>query len=155
MKGNIENIFSKSNIIAITWSPKLYVENINLQLRYTLPPIQQLRLCCDEYYMFPEFNLNGNLHWHGVINITDKVKWYKKVLPTFKHMGFVCIKQNVNKDWLLYITKDIELMCDIYNELDVELPITKQNSKQKRKVKVSDKFVPIQDEDYVSSTSEK
>lgn len=98
--------------------------------------LAKVRLCSKHYVIYPEFDSSGRLHYHGIMRIDDKIKWYKSVLPMLrKCLGFVCIKQiNTIKDKIniiLYITKDWSVTKEI---LYLEVPI--MPSKRKREIKV-------------------
>lgn len=80
------------------------------QYNYCLPTLLNLKLCCDHYEIFPELTLQGNIHFHGILEINDKIKWYKKVLPSLKYMGFVLIKPKPDKNWEKYMSKDSGIM---------------------------------------------
>lgn len=108
---------------AFTWSPNPKIfRGIDplFQFYDTAPFIDQLATCCSSYIVYPELNLNGNIHYHAKITLKDKVKWYKKVLPTFKYKGFVVVKPKCDEGWLSYIEKDKKLMESL---LDLHLPI--------------------------------
>lgn len=108
---------------AFTWSPnpKLF-RSIDPQVQFceTMQTIKYLANCCNKLYIYPELNQNGRIHYHGVLYITDKVKWYKSVLPKFKYTGFVMIKTEINEHWDEYIKKDSAMMEEI---LEYKLPI--------------------------------
>lgn len=71
--------------------------------------------------MYPELNHNGRIHFHGVIHIYDKVKWYKQCLPKLKFYGMVCIKPYPDFKWMEYIQKDV---CSMQIILKTALPYT-------------------------------
>lgn len=104
-----EKTNSNNNIIAFTWSPKPSFQMNDPQLGYAqhLTVLRGIRLCCKRYEIHPEFFANGGLHYHGKLEITDKIKWFAKVLPTLKRYGFVVIKTNVDDKWTDYIRKDV------------------------------------------------
>ena len=89
-----------------------------------------MRLCCHAFIIYPELTIQGNIHYHGILHVSDKVKWHKKVLPTFKYHGFVCIKRHNNIIWDEYIEKDDEAMSVILN---IELPLNKEHKLIKRR----------------------
>lgn len=128
MNGTPENL-DLTKCIAFTWSPKpVPIIDPFLQYVATLSLIKNLDRCA-EYRIYPELNKQGNIHYHGIIHITDKVKWYKSVLPQFKYNGYVVIKTDPDDGWLKYIIKDAEVMSAI---LKINLPLI-QNPKDKRK----------------------
>lgn len=112
--------------VAFTWSPKNIVScDVSTQFFTHYIHIRKLNKCA-KYIIYPECNLAGNIHFHGTLEIYDKIKWYKSVLPTFKRNGFVCIKSNPNDKWTMYIEKDKSTMEGVLN---ITLPIT-QETKQ-------------------------
>lgn len=109
--------------LAITWAPNPkwmnYVDPV-LQMSCCLPVLQLLYKNCDYIVMFPEFTLNGNIHFHGEIEVNDMKIWYKKVLPTMKRNGHVCLKPNPNRGWHDYIRKDEALAHEVLGEFMTE-----------------------------------
>ena len=64
--------------------------------------------------------MSGNIHYHGLFSISDKIKWYKSVLPTLKRNGYVKVVKVVEKHrdkWVKYIVKERDSMISIL-ELD-------------------------------------
>jgi len=62
------------------------------------------------YVIFPEFRLlTGDIHYHGVLKVIDKVR-YQKNRYELKRYGYTCFKfiDNIDK-WISYITKDYEV----------------------------------------------
>lgn len=113
------------NYTAFTWSPnKKVVGNYNdpfYTMHMHLQYLKKLKRC-SIFTLYPEFNGRGDLHWHGILEITDKVKWYKSVLPYFRYKGFVCVKHIDNfSKWSTYCAKDKDLMEKV---LTTVLPIT-------------------------------
>lgn len=81
-----------------------------------------LNSCATDWKMYPELTTDGNLHYHGILAIRDKVKWYKKVLPTFKRNGFVKLKKVFDLDeWIAYCRKDLKLMKKILEYRQIPL----------------------------------
>lgn len=82
--------------------------------------------CMESFEVNPEFNQNGNLHYHGYFIIKDKYKWYHNVLPKMKYNGF--IKINIVVDDLFkaldYCRKDRELMI---RSIDHKIPFTEED----------------------------
>lgn len=113
---------------AFTWSPNpKKIENyINPMWTYQehMLHLKKLKRCCSTIELYPEFNSNGKLHWHGELTITDKIKWYKQVLPYFQYKGFVCVKEVFTDKWATYMSKDKDMMEEI---LEIKLPITKSS----------------------------
>lgn len=111
--------------IAFTWSPdpslfyKIYEPERQHQSCYSY--LYNLRLCSN-FLLSLELTQQGNIHYHALIRLTDKVKWYKKVLPTFRKNGNVKIKTgNTNSKWIEYICKDKKIYEKVFN---LKLPLT-------------------------------
>lgn len=93
------------------------IEDIYRMDRYTLN--KRMRTCSKYFMLYPEVDLQGRLHYHGVIKINDPIKWYKSVLPYIKAtLGFVLLKPlNTTKDmlkWNIYSSKSWPAMRDIF-----------------------------------------
>jgi len=77
--------------------------------------------CMSQFEINPEFNANGNLHYHGYFIIKDKVRWYKSVLPKMKYNGLVKIdkvKHDLSKS-MEYCRKDTLMMKQIIKKYPV------------------------------------
>lgn len=132
--GNNGTIVDYGDIVAFTWSPKPNISYIlpSLQCHSWLPLIRKMNGTKKdikkyfEYLIYPECNKQGNIHFHGIIKIYDRVKWFRKILPLFKYNGFVFIKSgDISHQWHKYIAKDEPYMREI---LEDELPYA--NSKE-------------------------
>lgn len=123
--------------VAFTWSPDPKIFNGKRPKFQYNDTIHYIRLIdkCGYYRMYPELNLQGNIHYHGVVQVLDFYKWYKSVLPSLKLNGFVCIKASPDSKWDDYIKKDQELMEKLLN---IKLPLiwseAEKKNKQKRRV---------------------
>lgn len=100
--------------------------------------IQQLELCSDHFMVYPEFDSNGRLHYHGVIDVKDQIKWFKKVLPTLQRkVGFTCVKKlGSHKDkigWIVYMSKDWYTSKGV---LSLEKPIMPCKLQKRREAKL-------------------
>lgn len=103
----------KLPVYAITWVPDPKQIGIRPTFQYDtcLPYLRQLSLCCEDYKIVPELTLNGNIHFHGMISLFDKVKFYKKVLPTLKYRGHVLLKEVFSDYWeKVYLQKTVDEM---------------------------------------------
>lgn len=75
------------------------------------PYIQrQLNRCSSHYILYPEFDINGRLHYHGIVLLNSLSSW-GYVKSTLDHnIGYCCLKRlKTFKDklgWLLYCTKE-------------------------------------------------
>lgn len=93
-----------------------------------------LRQCCSRWIIYPELDLSGRLHYHGMIVFKDVVKYYKSVRYSLQKMGYVCIKPIKSfKDrlgWIIYMSKQWGYTKDILN---IDRPI--MNMIKQKKVK--------------------
>lgn len=82
--------------------------------------------CMATFEVNPEFNQNGNLHYHGYFIIKDKYRWYKSILPKMKYNGLIKINKVVDdlSKAIEYCRKDRELMEKI---IDHKIPFTEQD----------------------------
>lgn len=74
----------------------------------------------EEYTIYPEFDLAGRLHYHGIVRIINKVQWYKITCPTLKRLGFICVKPKPDDKWKAYIEKEWEITRQV---LKLDSPI--------------------------------
>lgn len=112
--------------IALTWSPdqKQYAQ-YKLPMKQLCAHMEVIRCIklAGDYKCYPEFHNNGNLHYHFIVELKDKIKWFKKVLPTLKYHGFVVVKPATDfAGWLSYCTKHQQT---VEHTLKILLPITK------------------------------
>lgn len=78
---------------------------------------QQLDKMGISYVVIPEFTLRGDIHFHGVINVIDKVK-YTKNQWKLNDLGHHLLKYIDNQDeWIKYCLKDQEHMLQILKEV--------------------------------------
>lgn len=79
----------------------------------------------EEYHVYPECTRDGNIHYHCLYNVEDKLLWLKNYKDNLKkHFGFYkdeYIQNYLNT--LEYCKKDKQLMQDIVNQ---DLPITRR-----------------------------
>lgn len=103
-------IESKTNLYAITISPPYSPEHIkHLHCQYTY----EIRRWCNKfskhYMMYPEFDDETRLHYHGVIRVEDWIKFHKTRLTFQRTVGFVKIKPLTtfrrHLGWLMYCQK--------------------------------------------------
>lgn len=102
--------------LAFTWSPApaTYAPYVDPEKQYDacFSIVKKLSKC-SKFVAYAELNQNGNIHFHAIVQLHDKVKWYKSVLPTFKRTGFVVMKFNVDEQWHKYISKEFDLMVKL------------------------------------------
>lgn len=114
--------------LAVTISPRNRVDKYN-----TLKWIFQndasdicllLRKCSKNFTIYPEFDVNSRLHYHGIVYVHDNIKWHKHTKPGLDKIGYTLIKEikdYKNKDkWLTYCTKEWE---DTQQILSIEHPL--------------------------------
>lgn len=109
--------------IALTWAP-------NAKLFPFIKPSKQfdahikilINLDKSCYYeIYPEFHLSGNLHYHFIIKIFDKIKWFKHTLVKLRHYGFVYPKPLTDYDgWVKYCGKSVK---EAEGVLNIDVPI--------------------------------
>lgn len=119
--------------IALTLTYKTH-ESINplIQFQTTIyQVVRLLRKACSKFEIYPECHDNGDIHYHCILTIKDKVKWFKQCLPTFKRNGHVKVKLIFDYDvWEEYCNKDALNMFEVL-DMKYKLPIT-QTFKTKR-----------------------
>lgn len=52
---------------------------------------QYLNRCSDHYILYPEFSNKSRLHYHGIVRITDIIKWHKQKHQFDKVLGYTQI----------------------------------------------------------------
>lgn len=64
-----------------------------------------------EYEIYPELTLNGDLHYHGSLNVNDRVQYFKAISKIKRLIGFCNFKYIDNYEkWSEYIKKDQDTM---------------------------------------------
>lgn len=61
-----------------------------------------------DYLIYPEFDVKGRLHYHGILNLTNaqRIRLYKHAQPKLTSIGYVDVKPIDSKlTWLCYIKK--------------------------------------------------
>lgn len=103
---------SEDDVFAITIAPdddwqyfkktdrlKVFKDKFRTFLTFTIKQYAQLEL-------FVEVSSNGRLHYHGVINIRDKMGFYLYAVPALEEQSTVCIKAaSEMHEWYAYCTK--------------------------------------------------
>lgn len=147
----IENrIVDSRPVMVFTWTPnpkRLISYDMNKCHNWFLRLYWKLfDRCMFDYVVVPEFNQNGNIHYHGWYQLKDPYKWNRIVLPKFKNMGWIkintakhIIKNSYDQEGnaLWYYKKDV---TDNYNIFDIylirkevfERPLVKVVKKVKR-----------------------
>lgn len=120
-------VVTKEEPLAFTWSPRpvniIGTRNTDYSFQYDCFITLLMRMSeCADITFTAELNLNGSIHYHGILSILDKYRFYRRCLPSLKREGFVLIKKIDNLEkWLEYINKDVPLMNKL---LKKEFPIT-------------------------------
>lgn len=115
----------ENKLYLFTWSPSGVTHDVTYKYREHLEQyFRKLKYCCSRFEINPELNQNGNIHYHGFVELKDEIKWYRSMLPRFKRNGFVKInpvKNDLSKA-IEYARKDREKMKKII--LDEPIPLT-------------------------------
>lgn len=116
-------------VIALTISPPKRTGVPSFHYRDDLEKLRCIRRCSRRFIIYPEFDLQGRLHYHGTVHIHDKIKWFKSVLPSFEKMGFVKVKLDPNLAWTVYQSKSFGVTSHV---LGISLPIYPGNTRARR-----------------------
>lgn len=132
--------------LALTISPPCRVNKYNslksiyYQDQYTIDSL--LRKCSKDYTIYPEQDINGRLHYHGVIQVSDMIKYHKNVLPGLKLIGFVKVKPITNlQKWLDYCKKEWENTKKVFGIDDPLIWRTKRIPKEVLLKDENNKFI--------------
>lgn len=100
------------------------ISPVNTQFTHVLPFIKEfLNKCCYDYELWPELHQSGDVHFHGILDIKDKIKYYKTLKKHTERIGNVLLK-NIDDmaKWKEYCGKDIKDMEKLFK---IKLPIRK------------------------------
>ncbi len=99
--------------------------------------IKWLNRFSDHYIIVPEFSENGRLHYHGLLRICDKIKYYKTKYFIDKEIGFVKVEKindfKSHLRWLMYINKNYYILKDDY-------PLFYYNKPKRKRIKTINCF---------------
>ncbi len=103
--------YKSKKYFAITISPPPYNGNEYFKEYEDRKSFKRYLKQCSKHYLFiSEWDNNDRLHYHGIIRIDDKYKWYHSSKRKFKIIGFTKIKliKNFTEHlrWLCYMKKD-------------------------------------------------
>lgn len=119
----LAQLFAPIIPIAFTWSPnpsRFHAKTFRKQWQQMIGAgLQFIPRCSHAFSLIPEITIDGRLHCHGFILITDYVKWHKSVLPRLRSWGFVCIKQHYDQKWLDYCMEDLDETLQIMGSQDI------------------------------------
>lgn len=130
-------LYGEKCLVALTISPRLRLGDTCIQFNQDRFVIRKLlNRCTDHYMMWPELDRTYRLHYHGVVLIKDKYKWFKSCKKSLEmNLGYIKLSVITSFEdhlkWLLYSKKDQHWMKD----LDM-LPIKPRKLKRKPKKKV-------------------
>lgn len=108
------------------------------QFKESAPYLTRILKRSTSFNIIPEFrHTTGDIHYHGIICITDYIKWHKSTLPELKRLGFVCIKK-IHKDlrdgWIKYYTKEIDIAKGILGDY---FPLTSEIQFKPKDLKIN------------------
>lgn len=100
------------------------------QFKQTHRKIAHIIKMCGDFQCWPEFRLDGSIHYHAIINVQNKVAYFKFVLPKLKLIGYYkALPIRTTKDLfriLEYCMKDESVNEQL---LTTELPMNPRNTK--------------------------
>lgn len=115
------------------------------QFNDTIPYLTKLLNESTEFKLIPEWRMTtGDIHYHGILQIVDPIKWIKHTIRALKRLGFILIKPIDNLDkWTKYYTKEENIARAIVGD-GITLPITKviEVMKVKRKEEAPPDVIP-------------
>lgn len=121
---------------AFTWTPdpKRYkttdpIEQWKTLLNCVLCKSQIRKTFCD-FYFIPELTLEGNIHVHGFYKIKNNISYYRWFLPACKQWGWTRIKDRVDEEWLLYVSKSTPQMLELCTDGEVPYMILECDHKE-------------------------
>lgn len=96
------------------------------QLKETLPALTLLLHRSCYFDIYPEYRITtGDIHYHCMIRIFDKIKWLKSTLPSLKGLGFILVKKIDDLEkWTSYCLKEVDIIRGIVGS-KLEVPITR------------------------------
>jgi len=103
-------------------NPKQYKDVSKLDIKKCwlkmLQVLKSLQRCSVSYCIVPEVSDEGKLHCHGWFKLSDKIKWFKSVLPCIKRNGFMKInKLNTPIENIDYYYKEIDETKEILGDV--------------------------------------
>lgn len=107
--------------ITITYHPRcrLLFDQFtpSAQLSATRKELVALLKLGTNFILKPELTQQGKIHYHAMLKITDKIKWYKKILPTLNAYGRMRVENIRNAEKCMnYILKEYNDYCQIFNK---------------------------------------
>lgn len=124
-----------SKIIGFTLSPKPQRcdADINLFIIWINRLHPLLKKFSKTYSYYPEFDESGRLHFHGVCEIYDMIK-FKRTNGSLRQYGFVKYEFKLGEKWYKYIKKDLLETLKIFNNVPSDyLPVTQDTLRMVKK----------------------
>lgn len=131
--------------LAITISPPDQVQSPkDLYHLWYIDLIRYIKPCSNRFILYPEIqHPSGRLHYHGIIDLKDDMKFYRFTLPNIRrHIGYICVKKIRNElNWLMYCMKEwaytqriLEIEEPVYRKrIDKRIRLPEPEAKQHRK----------------------
>jgi len=94
--------------------------------------------CSKEYFIYPELDKNGRLHYHGIITLHNKVLWHRCSIEEIRALGFIEVKTDIDAGWIKYCQKEWDHTKEV---LQIESPIEYQPIR--RKLRIQQKEQPL------------
>lgn len=103
----------KARILLDCFSPAQQLHETRREL------LQLLKGACI-FILKPELTLQGRIHYHAMLRITDKIKWYKNVLPQLNKYGRMRVEAVRNgENCMKYMLKEYNEYCEIFNKSNI------------------------------------
>lgn len=85
-----------------------YAGNPMQQFKDSLKPLaRNLARCAKRFQLAPELTINGDVHYHCLIEVDNEYRWFRYIHPWLKRQGFIKVKLCKNTHgWLKYMTKN-------------------------------------------------
>lgn len=78
--------------------------------------VQALKASC-LFMVIPEMTLNGKIHYHAIIKIIDKIKWYKQTIYKLNSWGRIDLQPIKDMDnCYKYLLKENEQYCKVFDK---------------------------------------
>jgi len=85
----------------------------------------------NNFCFMPEFMLNGRIHYHGWIDITNFVSWQRISLPSLKKIGRCKLEYNLTDKWYTYMYKSTDDTKKVLGfKSDISISVTVDDYKQ-------------------------
>lgn len=94
---------------------------------------------CKSYILYPEFDEQGRLHFHGMLHGYDRIKYFAWKYK-LDRIGYTLVKPisektNANIGWVLYCQKGWRSTCKVFSNVGVKIvPLVKKNLRRKKEI---------------------